>query len=149
MIITTSRNTTALAKKFCKYLAIFLYGVKHIPRGQTNLSKIFEKSSYLGYNHLLLVSKVKEGLSLTVYLRTDKEYLPVSEHIITNINFQTTVPLSQIKKIKQQEVNTDVFFLDKEYLKETKDSEITLKQKDNHFSFFLEKKELGFSFDLK
>lgn len=149
MIITTSRNTNALGKKFCKYLAIFLYGVMHIPRGQTQLSKIFEKSSYLGYDYLLVVSKVKENLSLTIYKRQEKEYLLETEHAITNINFQTTVPLSQIKKIKQQESETQLLFLGKEYLKETKDCEITLKQKDNHFSFFHEKKELGFSFDLK
>ncbi len=140
MIITTSRNAKIFQKRFCKHLAKFLPEVRHIPRGETTLKKIFEKSNYIGYNHLLLVGKKKDNIKLLIYKRKDKEYFPEKLFTITDVLYKKPK-----KKITTINAKGKLFY----FLEEIdKDSETKAKQENNTISFEINK-ELFFSFKIK
>lgn len=141
MFITTSRNSGFSSKKLCKTFAILFSDIKHIPRGNTILKKIFESSEYLGYSNLLLVSKKKEQLFLEVYRLTKDSYLLENKY---KINIDLNHDLSIIKKLPKSEkpVFNDLF--------ESKkiDNSLEIKKKKESYSFFIDKKDTGFFFEM-
>jgi rRNA maturation protein Rpf1 len=139
MLITTSRNTSLYQKRFCKYLSSLISEIQHIPRGQTPLSKIFEKSSYLGHNFLLIVEKKKENLELVVYKRKDKEFFPDKSFLISEVFYKKT-------KATPKNINPKgkfFYFLEEK----DKDSDIKAIEENQEIKFTLNK-ELVFSFKI-
>lgn len=139
MLITTSRNANISQKRFCKHFSMFFPEVKHIPRGQSQLRKLFEKASYLGDDFLLIVGKKKENLELVVYKRKQKGFFPDKSFLLTDIFY---------KKPKEKITSTNTkgkFFYFLENL--DKDSEIKASQKENEVVFKI-KKEILFSFKI-
>jgi len=139
MLITTSRNADISQKRFCKYLSSLISEIQHIPRGQTPLKKIFEKSSYLGHNFLLVVEKKKENLKLVVYKRKEKEFFSDKSFLISEVFYKKP-------KTRPQEINHKgkfFYFLEEK----DKDSEIKAVEENQEVKFTLNK-ELVFSFKI-
>ncbi|HOW29691.1 MAG TPA: hypothetical protein PK685_03425 [archaeon] len=145
MFITTSRKAEITEKKFCKYMGLFFSDIKHIPRGETSLKKLFERSAYLGYKQFLLISKNKENLILEVYVLKEDSYFLEKALEIKNLKTKLNLSLSKIKNTALTEKpNIEELFKTKET-----DNQIRILKTNNNFSFLLEEKETGFSFDLK
>lgn len=145
MFITTSRKAEITQKRLCKFFGLFFSDIKHIPRGETTLKKLFEKSAYLGYKQFLIVSKVKEDLILEVYVLKDESYFLENTFKIKNLKTKLNFSLSRIKKLQEKEKPIlEEIFKDAET-----DNSIKIRKKGNTQEFFLEEKETGFSFDLK
>jgi len=144
MFITTSRNADNDSKKICKFFSAFFSDVLHIPRGKTQLKKIFEKSLYLGYKYFLIVYKKKEEFFLEIYSLKEEGYLLENCFKIKDLKMKLIFPFNKIKKITVKE-KPEFFDLFKEVVS---DNIVTIK-KDNNFSFLLEEKETGFSFVLE
>lgn len=144
MFITTSRKADISLKRICKFLSVFFSDIKHIPRGKTELKKIFEKSSYLGYKYFLIVSKKEEEIFLEIYNLKEEGYFLDCTYKIKDFVFDLTIPQSRIKKIQKTEKPE---FRDLFNNKET-DSSITIEKKDK-FYFLLDGIKTGFSFALK
>ena len=145
MFITTSRKAKITQKRLCKFFGLFFSDIKHIPRGETTLKKLFEKSVYLGYKQFLIVSKVKEDLILEVYVFKDESYFLENTFKIKNLKTKLNFSLSRIKKLQEKEKPIlEEIFKDAET-----DNSIKIRKKGNTQEFFLEEKETGFSFDLK
>ncbi len=145
MFITTSRKAEITQKRLCKFFGLFFSDITHIPRGETTLKKLFEKSAYLGYKQFLIVSKVKEDLILEVYVFKDESYFLENTFKIKNLKTKLNFSLSRIKKLQEKEKPIlEEIFKDAET-----DNSIKIRKKGNTQEFFLEEKETGFSFDLK
>lgn len=145
MFITTSRKAEITQKRLCKFFGLFFSDIKHIPRGETTLKKLFEKSAYLGYKQFLIVSKVKEDLILEVYVFKDESYFLENTFKIKNLKTKLNFSLSRIKKLQEKEKPIlEEIFKDAET-----DNSIKIRKKGNTQEFLLEEKETGFSFDLK
>lgn len=139
MLITTSRNADISQKRFCKYFALFFPEVKHIPRGQHQLKKLFEKASYLGDDFLLIVGKKKDALELMVYKRKETSFFPDKSFLLADIFY---------KKPKDKITSTHAkgkffYFLEKT----DSDSEVKARQEGNKV-VFKNKNEIFFSFKI-
>ena len=139
MLITTSRNADISQKRFCKYFAMFFPEVKHIPRGQHQLRKLFEKASYLGDDFLLIVGRKKGNLELMVYKRKQTSFFPDRSFILTDIFYKK--PKDKI--ISASAKGNFFYFLEKT----DSDSEIKAIQKENEIVFKI-KNEILFSFKI-
>lgn len=139
MIITTSRNAMIFEKSFSKHLAEVFPDTKHVPRGQTPLKKIFEKSSYLGNIFLLVVCKKKDNLELVIYKRKVKDYFPDKVFLLGEVFYKK--PKGEIQDIKTK----GKFFY---FFENTdKDSENKGIQEGNQITFS-KAKEVFFSFKI-
>jgi rRNA maturation protein Rpf1 len=139
MLITTSRNADIFQKRFCKYLSVFFPEIKHIPRGKSQLKKLFEKASYIGDDFFLLVGKKKENIELMIYKRKQKEFFPDKVFLISEIFYKS--PKEKIQKTNAK--GKFFYFLEKT----DKDSEIKASQKESEVVFKI-KKEIFFSFKI-
>lgn len=139
MLITTSRNADISQKRFCKYLSVFFPEVKHIPRGQSQLGKLFNKANYLGDDFLLIVGKKKENLELVVYKKKQKDFFPDKSFLLTDVFYK-----GPKDKIQSTNAKGKFFY----FLEKTdKDSEIKASQKESEVVFKI-KKEILFSFKI-
>jgi len=149
MFITTSRKSNLLSKRFSKYLTIFLPGIEYLPRGKTNLKKLFEKARYLGHLFFLEVSFNKGNISLSIFSFKDDSFFLEREYLIDVLDLRHLRPFPVIKDFSESLSDSKkvFYFLSKKNLS-SKSKFSLLEVEENIFNFFYDKEYLGFSFKL-
>ncbi len=149
MFITTSRKSNLLSKRFSKYLSIFLPDISYIPRGKTNLKKLFEKAIYLGHKYFLEISNDKGQTILSIFSFKESSFFLEREYILDVLEIRSLKPLKKIILI-----NNKVYDLKKVFYFLKKDN-ISLKKEyglfeieENIFEFLENKQSLGFKFKI-
>jgi len=157
MYITCSRNCSLTVKRFSVYLSKLLFDLKFIPRGRTDLSKLFEKAAYLGHSHFLVCSNQsqKNQLSLLIYKKKSEGagYLPDKEYILELTNLSHKMPLKVIGKKKSISDKSNLFyFLNSKYKKKSENSDYSIVAHDEKagckYKFVVDGNEIGVDFIL-
>lgn len=150
MFVTTSRNSNIFSKRFCKYLSIYLPGIKYIPRGKSSLKNIFEKATYLGQKYFLEVSLNETNILLSIFsFKKDSFYLE-REYLIEVIDLRHSLTFSKITSFNNpvNDLKKVFYFLEKKNISLKSDYGLFLTEKENVFEFLKKEKYLGFKFKI-
>jgi hypothetical protein len=157
MYITSSRNGSLTVKRFSSYLSKLLFDLKFIPRGKTDLNKLFEKAAYLGHTHFLVCSSQnsRNQVSLLIYKKKldGNSYLPDKEYIIELDNLSHKISLKGISKKKAiADKNNLFYFLDNKHKTKSEKSDYSIVATEDkagsNYKFVVDGKDIGVNFIL-
>jgi hypothetical protein len=154
MYITCSKKSNILQKRVGKYLSKYLPDIEYIPRGKTNLLKLFRSATYLGHSNFLLISGNNKQIKLTVYnYNKNKSFIPQTEYLLNILDLRHILPFKDIENNNQEinDSNKIFYFLKKNFFSKRSDYGIFLLEQNptyNIFEFRLKEKYLGFKFKI-
>ncbi len=152
MYITCSRKSDIVTKRFSKYLSRLLPDLEYIPRGKSNLLKIFENIKFLGHQYFVICSNLVGDVKLLIYKLKGEEYFPDREYTLEVLDLRHFISFKEIKKINQEvnDLKEVFYFLDKKFKSKTSDYGVFIldNQIEKIFEFMLKDKSLGIKFKI-
>ncbi len=147
MFITSSRKANVSLKSFTKKLSYLLPNVKYVPRGQTNIKKLYDKARYLGHKHFLKTTNPKSNnILLQQYTQKGESYFLDKSYLLEPISTDINTYVFVFKSLKDVNKPKELFcFLD-DYQQD--DSLLEIKENKSIVSFVYNQKEINFSFKI-
>jgi rRNA maturation protein Rpf1 len=148
MFITCSRKADVFLKSFTKKLSLMFPNVKYVPRGQTNINKLFKKALYLGHKNFLKTTntKTEKTIFLEHYLQQNNSFHLHKTYTIEPINTNINISVLSLKSLKDVKKPNHLFcFLNDCY---EEDASLEIIDTKNNIYFKYNNQDVDFSFKI-